>query len=166
MNNKKTLRDVYELGHPGFSGRATTPVLFDTKTQTVVSNESAEILRMFNFEFNEFAKNPSVNFYPEQLRSSIDEVNSWVFPHINDGVSDVVLQQIRRHVSALSVFTLFTFYLKMSLHSTISLNTYRKLMACLFWKYGCHQSKIDSSSRSFPCNFRILFSASQQRCEI
>jgi putative glutathione S-transferase len=86
VNNKKTLREVYELGHPGYSGRATTPALFDTKTQTVVNNESSEILRMLNFEFNEFAKNPTLNLYPEQLRSSIDEVNSWVYPYINDGV--------------------------------------------------------------------------------
>lgn len=62
------------------------PVLFDKQTNTIVNNESSEIIRMLNSEFNQFAKNPELDLYPENLRPVIDEVNSWVYPNINDGV--------------------------------------------------------------------------------
>jgi len=51
-----------------------------------VSNESADIVRMFNSEFNDFAKNPKLDLYPENLREKINEVNEWIYRDINNGV--------------------------------------------------------------------------------
>jgi putative glutathione S-transferase len=61
------------------------PVLWDKKTGVIVNNESSEIIRMLNSEFNEFATNKSLDLYPEDLRSKIDSINEWVYPHINNG---------------------------------------------------------------------------------
>lgn len=54
------------------------PVLWDKKTSQIVNNESADIVRMFNSAFNDFAKHPEVDLYPEELKSEIDAVNDWV----------------------------------------------------------------------------------------
>lgn len=62
------------------------PVLWDTKQGVIVNNESSEILRIFNTGFNDIAKHPEIDLYPEALRKEIDEVNSWVYPAINNGV--------------------------------------------------------------------------------
>lgn len=62
------------------------PVLWDKKTKTIVNNESSEIIRMFNSQFNAVAKKPALDLYPEDLKDQIDEVNSWVYPCINNGV--------------------------------------------------------------------------------
>jgi glutathionyl-hydroquinone reductase len=80
------LKDLYEKSEPGYSGRYTVPVLWDTKTETIVNNESSEIIRMFNTEFNEFSSLPEVNLYPIELKSKIDELNEWIYPTINNGV--------------------------------------------------------------------------------
>jgi glutathionyl-hydroquinone reductase len=61
-------------------------VLWDKKTKTIVNNESAEIIRILNMAFNEFASNPSLDLYPADLVSAIDEANSWIYPSINNGV--------------------------------------------------------------------------------
>jgi putative glutathione S-transferase len=61
-------------------------VLWDKKLNVIVNNESSEILRMFNSAFNDLAKNPKLDLYPEALRNAIDEVNEWVYPAINNGV--------------------------------------------------------------------------------
>eukprot|EP00959_Pyramimonas_sp_CCMP1952_P247042 5163417-Pyramimonas_sp.AAC.2 len=58
-------------------GKYTVPILWDKQTRTIVNNESAEIIRFFNADFNEFAKNPSLDLYPEALRAEIDEINEW-----------------------------------------------------------------------------------------
>lgn len=86
-------RDIYEHASPGyfasFNGArpvCSVPILFDEKTQKIVSNESAQIIMMLNAAFNDFAKNPALDLYPEALRAEIDECNSWIYPHINDGV--------------------------------------------------------------------------------
>eukprot|EP01080_Neovahlkampfia_damariscottae_P000950 gene950-9857_t len=80
------LKDLYEKANSNYDGRYTVPVLWDSKTETIVNNESSEIIRMMNTEFNEFAKYPKVNFYPKELRSKIDELNDWIYPTINNGV--------------------------------------------------------------------------------
>jgi glutathionyl-hydroquinone reductase len=80
------LKDLYEKSEPGYNGRYTVPILWDTKTETIVNNESSEIIRMFNTEFNEFSSFPEVNLYPDELKSKIDEVNEWIYPTINNGV--------------------------------------------------------------------------------
>jgi putative glutathione S-transferase len=65
--------------------RFTVPVLWDKKLQTIVNNESSEIIRMFNVAFNEFipAEKAALDFYPVELRAEIDAVNEWIYPNIN-----------------------------------------------------------------------------------
>jgi len=88
---------LYEHAHPGYrkefqdQGKRpyySVPVLFDEKTQTIVSNESAEIIKMFNSEFNEFAKNPDLELNPqkEKVQQEMERVDSIIYPYINDGV--------------------------------------------------------------------------------
>ncbi|GBE83971.1 Glutathione S-transferase omega-like 2 [Sparassis crispa] len=78
----------YLQAEPNYEGRFTVPMLWDTKTETVVNNESSEIIRMFNREFNEFlpADKAAVDLYPEHLREEIDSINEWVYDTVNNGV--------------------------------------------------------------------------------
>jgi len=86
VNNAKYLRELYFKADKDYNGRFTVPVLWDKKTQTIVNNESSEIIRMFNTSFNQFAKHPELHFYPEDLKKEIDEINEFVYPNINNGV--------------------------------------------------------------------------------
>jgi putative glutathione S-transferase len=61
-------------------------VLWDKQLKTVVNNESSEIIRMLNTEFNDIAGNPGLDLYPPHLRASIDEANELVYDAINNGV--------------------------------------------------------------------------------
>jgi glutathione S-transferase len=79
------LWQVYVAAKPDYSGRVTVPVLWDKKTGTVVSNESAEIIRMFNSAFNAIAK-PAPDYYPAALREEIDDINEVVYHKVNNGV--------------------------------------------------------------------------------
>ena len=79
------MHQIYTRNKADYSGRVTVPVLWDKKTQRIVSNESAEIIRMFNSAFNGFTGNER-DFYPQSLRSEIDEVNEFVYHNINNGV--------------------------------------------------------------------------------
>ncbi|KQT45987.1 glutathionyl-hydroquinone reductase YqjG [Devosia sp. Leaf420] len=83
--NKDFLWQVYTEADPKYTGRVTVPVLWDKKTNTIVSNESAEIIRMFNSAFNELTGNTD-DYYPEALRGRIDEINARVYDDINNGV--------------------------------------------------------------------------------
>jgi putative glutathione S-transferase len=83
--NSVSIREFYERAGDK-DGKYSVPILWDTVHNTIVSNESADIVRMFNSEFNEFAKNPDLDLYPESMREKIEEVNSWVYPTINNGV--------------------------------------------------------------------------------
>lgn len=89
----KHLRELYERVEPGFSGRVTVPVLWDKKTETIVNNESSDIIRMFYNEFDDLLpeeyremNRPGGGFYPEDLRVQIDETNVWVYETVNNGV--------------------------------------------------------------------------------
>ncbi|KAJ1981924.1 S-glutathionyl-(chloro)hydroquinone reductase [Dimargaris xerosporica] len=88
LNHAKYLRDLYFFVEPEYTGRFTVPVLWDKKLNTIVNNESSEIIRMLNTAFDEYVPRDKqgVNFYPENLRAEIDEVNSWVYDTINNGV--------------------------------------------------------------------------------
>ncbi len=86
INGAKRLRDLYRKVEPGYHGSVTVPTLWDKKSSTIVNNESSEIIRMFNTEFNEHAKRPEMDLYPEDLREQIDSINKWVYPDINNGV--------------------------------------------------------------------------------
>lgn len=79
------MHQIYTRNKADYSGRVTVPVLWDKKTQRIVSNESAEIIRMFNSAFNGLTGNER-DFYPQSLRSEIDEINEFVYHNINNGV--------------------------------------------------------------------------------
>ncbi|KAI0261242.1 glutathione S-transferase [Gloeopeniophorella convolvens] len=82
------VKDLYLRADSKYSGRFTVPVLWDKKQHTIVNNESSEIIRMFNSAFNNLIpKDKAVlDFYPEDLRKEIDDVNEWVYDAINNGV--------------------------------------------------------------------------------
>ena len=79
------LHQIYTRADPAYSGRVTVPVLWDKQRQTIVSNESAEIIRMLNSAFDEWG-DATRDFYPKPLRAGIDAVNELVYPAINNGV--------------------------------------------------------------------------------
>jgi putative glutathione S-transferase len=76
---------LYSKADPHYSGRVSVPILWDRQQETIVCNESAEIIRIFNFAFNDLTGNRE-DYYPESLRSEIDEINAYVYPGINNGV--------------------------------------------------------------------------------
>ena len=87
VNGKSRLHEIYTLAKPDYTGRVTVPVLWDKKTGTIVSNESADIIRMLNSAFNEIeGVDATLDFYPEELRNEIDEINARVYDRINNGV--------------------------------------------------------------------------------
>jgi len=85
LYHKKYLYQLYLKADASYEGRVTVPVLWDKKTETIVSNESAEIIRMFNTEFNHLSGNQD-DYYPEALRAEIDAVNEKIYHRINNGV--------------------------------------------------------------------------------
>jgi glutathionyl-hydroquinone reductase len=78
-------RDIYTRADPAFSGRVTVPILWDKERETIVSNESAEIIRMFNSAFDGITGNHD-DYYPADLQGRIDEVNARVYDTVNNGV--------------------------------------------------------------------------------
>ncbi|MEM0936498.1 MAG: glutathione S-transferase family protein [Pseudomonadota bacterium] len=85
LHGARFARDVYLRALPTMSGRVTVPILWDTARDTIVSNESSEIIRMFNAAFNGLTGD-SQDFYPAPLRTEIDAVNSRIYPSLNNGV--------------------------------------------------------------------------------
>lgn len=85
LNHAEYLHQLYTRADDSFTGRATVPVLWDKKTGTIVSNESADIVRMFNSGFGALATQ-SVDLYPEALRAEIDALNAEIYPRLNNGV--------------------------------------------------------------------------------
>jgi putative glutathione S-transferase len=79
------LWQVYTQADPHYSGRVTVPVLWDKQTGTIVSNESADIIRMFNSAFNELTGSHE-DFYPQALRQEIDALNAVIYDTVNNGV--------------------------------------------------------------------------------
>ena len=84
--NADYMYQIYTAAQSDYTGRVTVPVLWDKKNNTIVSNESSEIIRMFNSAFDEVGANKDVNFLPEDLRGKIDELNDFIYPNINNGV--------------------------------------------------------------------------------
>ncbi len=85
INGFSYLSEAYAVTNPEYEGRITSPVLWDTVGGRIVNNESSEIIRMLNSEFETWATS-SDDFYPEELRSEIDEVNDRVYATVNNGV--------------------------------------------------------------------------------
>ncbi|WP_343503232.1 glutathione S-transferase family protein [Alloyangia pacifica] len=79
------LRDIYLKTDPEISGRVTVPVLWDRQRETIVSNESAEIIRMFNSAFDGLTGNTD-DYWPEALRAAIEPVNARIYDTVNNGV--------------------------------------------------------------------------------
>lgn len=85
VNGADYLHQVYAVAKPDYSGRVTVPVLWDKKTKVIVSNESSEIIRMFNSAFDGIGATPG-DHYPEQLRAEIDALNERIYDTVNNGV--------------------------------------------------------------------------------
>lgn len=79
------LHQAYQAANPNYTGRVTVPTLWDKQKWTVVNNESAEIIRMLNTEFNEWGDS-TVDLYPENLRTEIDGYNDRIYTTLNNGV--------------------------------------------------------------------------------
>ena len=77
--------DIYTTADPAYSGRVTVPILWDQVQSTIVSNESSEIIRMFNSAFDDVGAKPG-DYYPEHLQTEIDAVNNAIYSNINNGV--------------------------------------------------------------------------------
>lgn len=85
LHGHRFLHQVYTAANPAYSGRVTVPTLWDKTCGTIVSNESAEIVRMFNSAFDEITGNRQ-DYYPAPLRDEIDAVNARIYDTLNNGV--------------------------------------------------------------------------------
>lgn len=85
IHGAEFLHQVYTAALPDYSGRVTVPTLWDKKQGTIVSNESADIIRMFNSAFDAAGARPG-DYYPEALREQIDAINARVYDNVNNGV--------------------------------------------------------------------------------
>jgi len=79
------LYEIYLKADPNYTGLVTVPTLWDKKRSTIVCNESSEIIRMFNGAFDDIGAEPG-DYYPQELRAEIDEINELVYRAINNGV--------------------------------------------------------------------------------
>ncbi len=85
VNGAAKLHEVYTRALSDYTGRVTVPVLWDKQRNTIVSNESSEIIRMLNSAFNGITGNDT-DYYPEALRGPIDEINADIYSNVNNGV--------------------------------------------------------------------------------
>jgi putative glutathione S-transferase len=85
VNGVENLYQLYTTAKSDYSGRVTVPVLWDKKTKTIVSNESSEIIRMFNTAFDSIGAR-SGDYYPKELQAEIDELNTVIYDTVNNGV--------------------------------------------------------------------------------
>ena len=81
-----TVPELYQLAQSGYQGRSTVPILWDEETNTIVNNESAEIIEILNSQFNQYAENPALELYPESLKEKIDYWNEKIYHTVNNGV--------------------------------------------------------------------------------
>lgn len=79
------MHQIYTRNSPNYTGRVTVPVLWDKKQNCIVSNESSEIIRMFNSAFNDLTGDTQ-DFYPDALSTTIDELNDLIYDKVNNGV--------------------------------------------------------------------------------
>jgi putative glutathione S-transferase len=106
INGFENLYESYLLAEPKYTGYITVPVLWDKKTQKIVNNESSEIIRMLNTEFDAFT-DVKTDYYPQALQSEIDEVNERIYHDINNGVykSGFAVTQEAYNDAVTSLFT-------------------------------------------------------------
>ncbi|WFD39473.1 glutathionyl-hydroquinone reductase [Malassezia japonica] len=88
FENARYLRELYLAANPDYDKRPTVPVVWDAKNNTIVNNESSEVIRFLDSAFDEFLPEEvrGITYYPEELRSEIDAFHEWVYPNINNGV--------------------------------------------------------------------------------
>lgn len=86
--NAQYMHELYTKANGNYTGRATVPVLWDTKAKTIVNNESSEIIKMLNSAFDDLLPEnyQALNFYPEALKDDIDRFNADIYPSVNNGV--------------------------------------------------------------------------------
>lgn len=85
VNGFRFLREAYKATDQNYAGRVTVPVLWDTVTSRIVTNSDDDLMRMLNSEFNRFTDSP-LDLYPDGLRLEIDELNTFIYENVNDGV--------------------------------------------------------------------------------
>ncbi|MGI9491825.1 MAG: glutathione S-transferase family protein, partial [Geminicoccaceae bacterium] len=85
LHRSEYLHQIYTRANPSYSGRVTVPILWDKERQTIVSNESSEIIRMFNRAFDEVGAVDG-DYYPKAKKEAIDEINAEIYDHVNNGV--------------------------------------------------------------------------------
>jgi putative glutathione S-transferase len=107
LNGATYLHEIYTKADPDYTGRATVPVLWDKQRETIVNNESADILRMLNSGFGALA-DMTVDLYPEELRAEIDGLNERIYPSLNNGVyrAGFATTQIAYEEAFIEVFTM------------------------------------------------------------
>ncbi|HEV8023140.1 MAG TPA: glutathione S-transferase family protein [Candidatus Lustribacter sp.] len=86
VNGFEYLAQAYAATDPAYTGRVTVPALWDKETRRIVSNNDDDIMRMFEVEFDAFARNNDLDFYPEEQRAEIDALNDEIYPRVNNGV--------------------------------------------------------------------------------
>ena len=85
INGFQFLREAYKVTDSNYIGRITVPVLWDSVTKRIVTNSDDDLMRIFNGEFNRFTESP-IDLYPDGLRQEIDELNTFIYENVNDGV--------------------------------------------------------------------------------
>jgi glutathionyl-hydroquinone reductase len=85
LYGRSRLYELYAAADPNYTGRVSVPVLWDKQRETIVSNESADVIRMLNGAFDAFG-DASLDFYPEAQRLEIDAINAVIYENVNDGV--------------------------------------------------------------------------------
>lgn len=88
LHGARYLHELYSHADPGYTGRATVPLLWDMQTDTAVNNESADLVRMLNREFDHLLppERAGIDLRPDELREDIDRLNEWLYSRVNNGV--------------------------------------------------------------------------------
>lgn len=85
INGFRFLSEAYRATDSHYRGRVTVPVLWDTVRKRIVTNSDDDLMRMFNGEFNRFSES-TIDLYPDRLRKEIDDLNTFIYENVNDGV--------------------------------------------------------------------------------
>jgi len=155
VNGASKLSEIYLLANPRYSGRVSVPVLWDKKRNTIVNNESPEIIRMLNSAFDAFT-NVRTDYYPKNLRTKIDHLNDLIYSNINNGVyrAGFATRQAAYEQAFCNVFdTLEEIEQILSQHRYLVGNTITEAD----WRLFCTLIRFDAVYYShFKCNWRRI----------
>ncbi len=156
LNGRAKLSEIYVMADPKYTGRVSVPVLWDKQRQTIVSNESSEIIRMLNTAFDAFT-NEHTDYYPEPLRKEIDRINDIVYPNINNGVyrAGFATGQDAYELAFRNVFDTLD-----ELEQTLSRQRYLvgNQITEADWRLFCTLIRFDAVYYShFKCNWRHIY---------